>query len=156
MKVQRQKLQLKLSENTLLVYRLNNDGTRSLICRWEIWRSGAIPRALFDLLRSSIQYQLKSWEGERFSEFRTVICSALNHAAESCGCQSFFYRAGGVLTFYLKEQPLIAFDIPKTLKRYRPSQEFLHSDAVFRWTIKRRGEKSFEFVPQPSNPKWRA
>jgi len=156
MKSRQQELQLKLRETTLLVYRSNNAGTRSLNCKWEIRESGTIPRALFYLLRNAVQYRVRECDQDSEKALRRAVLAGLISAAESCGCEPLLLRAGGDVTFFLGDQPLIAFEIAKNATNYKPSRELLHSEAVFRWSVKIHKNGFVEFVPQKSNPEWRA
>ena len=153
MKIKKQPLHLKLKRNKLVVYQTSEDGKLRRRA-WNITRDGSLPNSIVRRLKDHIEYHLQRSVSEDSVAISQAICAGLRDAAESCGCQYFFYRAGATLAFYLNDQPLIAFEIPKTPIRYTPSPGFLHSDAVFRWTVRPRGRRTFELVAQKANPKW--
>ena len=152
MKIQRQKLHLKLRGKMLSVCRVNKNGDRGKPYEWEIRSTGKLPRTLFYQLRSYVEAEVKACDGKNKLETRRAVRRGLRQVAKSWECRARRGRAGGDLTFYLNGQPLITFVV--TSVRNRRSEQLLLSEAVFRWIVQVRDNKFFEFVPLKPNSKW--
>jgi hypothetical protein len=156
MKSKTPKLHLKLLKKFLFQYPIDKHGRRGKRYVWEIRENGKLPSALFFHLRNYVTRRIQECDGEDLSELRRAVRAGLREAAKDCGCEARRRCVGCDLVFYLKGTPLIGFVIPKDPSHYEPSQEFLQSEAVFRWIVKVLNKKYFTFVPLAANKNWQA
>jgi hypothetical protein len=154
MKVPKRKLHLKLKAKLLFVRRVSSREKRCVSQKWKIRKAGTLPREMFFLIRNMVRYQSLAGDKSKSVGPHRGVVAGLKRAADAFGCEFHSYGGGKRISFQLRSQPLITFEITSDPDTYKPSRTLLSDPAVFRWSVKIHNRRYVQYVPHPANPDW--
>jgi hypothetical protein len=136
MKKIRQQLKLELTEDCLYVSRVGNQrghvGKRD---KWKIKKESNLPRGLYFVIHNFVRTAVGSREGDDFSATKKAVLRGLCEAAAACGCELQSGKEGADLCWFLRGEPLLAFQIHTGEVDKATIRSMREGRAMFRWVI---------------------
>jgi hypothetical protein len=136
MNEKRQLLRIKLTEDSLYVQRLGENGARiGKRTNWKIGKRSNLPRELFFKTLGFIHSSIKRCDDRSFSGLHRAVLRALHEAAAAFGCESKSGCDGGDVTWYSDGQPFFAWQIHEEVLNKQQARTLRDSGAALRGVV---------------------